>query len=168
MATPVVVDRGNSTQRAVDAGVRPFQAPERGESGPFSAELSEPTKAKRIHNPIFIRCQFSRLAPFDSKDIKTRLWHSAFGSINKRRVVVEAAAMNPTVCPGGFVMYHIERAVSIAQTRQDLLDQGRRGFGRHSDNPLLDSFRVLFLHQNAGTGYWSFAGSMMLFGARRG
>jgi hypothetical protein len=111
---------------------------------PGGAELSEPTKAKRIHNLIFVRCQFSRLTPFDGYDIKTRLWHSAFGRINKRRVVVEAAAMNPTVCPGGFVMNHIERAVSIAQTRQDLLDQGRRGFGRHSDNPLLDSFRVLF------------------------
>jgi hypothetical protein len=99
---------------------------------PRRAELSEPTKAKRIHNLIFVRCQFSRLTPFDGYDIKTRLWHSAFGRINKRRVVVEAAAMNPTVCPGGFVMNHIERAVSIAQTRQDLLNQGRRGFGRHS------------------------------------
>ncbi len=61
-------------------------------------------ESESVHDSIFLIIITSFLRLLDGRDIKARLRHPTFGGFNRRRMVVEASAVNPRVRPGGFVM----------------------------------------------------------------
>jgi hypothetical protein len=79
-------------------------------------------KSQVIHDLIFRSCQFSQLAIFDRQDIPTSSpRQAALGGIAERLMFMHAAAVTPTVRPGGFVMNIIQRSVSHSQSHHDVI-----------------------------------------------
>jgi hypothetical protein len=96
------------------------------------------TESKLVHNAVFCVGQLSRRVPVYSKHIPSRtLGHSAFGSFNQRRVLMQAATMAPTLCPTRFKM-QIEGFVAQAQHGYYLGEQECR-VGRHPFSGLSQS-----------------------------